>query len=85
MPQTQIIEQTIDDYRADQWLWMVHGRLVQDDGRVWRVHRARIAVGEPLVDITVVDLGPARLVGVEPLEAGRLDSAQCIPPATDWP
>ena len=34
MPQTQIIEQTIDDYRADQWLWMVHGRLVQDDGCV---------------------------------------------------
>lgn len=83
--QTRIITETIDDYKADQWLWKRAGRVVQGedpDATVFKVRGARIATCEPLVDLTVVDLGPARLVVVTAIEEGDLDADEYRPPVT---
>jgi len=56
---------TIDDFRRDRDWYSHLGRIVQDDGRVLRIEHAQINGREPVVNITVVDLGPIRGVLVE--------------------
>lgn len=83
----ELVPQTIDDYKADQWLWKRWGTVVDgaDPGsKVFRVHAARLAVCEPLIDLTVADLGPGvgRLVTVVALEEGDIDDDTLDPAAT---
>lgn len=84
---TEVVSQTINDFKADQWLWKRWGTVVEGadpDSRIFRVHAAQIAKYEPLVDITVADLGSGvgRVVTVTALEDTGVEADDLDPVAT---
>lgn len=90
-PQTRIelVPQTIDDFKLDQWLWKKWGTVTEGaepGAKTFKVHAAQLGKYEPLVDVTVTDLGAGvgRIVRVTALEdtgieAGELDPAATFP------
>lgn len=88
-PQTrvEIVKQTIDDYKADQWLWHRWGIVTEGadpDSRIFKVHAAQLGKYEPLVDVEVVDLGAGvgRIVRVTALEDTGVEAGELDPVAT---